>query len=381
VWSPDDAYVYFVRGVPPDEWDVWRVRATGADLERITAHNSRVSYPVLLDRRTLLYLASDAEWSGPWLYAMDVERRVPHRISLGVETFTSLAASSDGLHLVATVSNPRTSIWSMKIENGAVASAPTLLSPNGSSARFVEHGIVYLAESANGQSLWKTDDGARTEIWSAAHGRIVGAPAVSSDRRSIALPAEQEGRSKLYVTDANGSLAHVLSDALPLRGDPGWAPDGQSIAIAALHDGKPNLTRVFLNGAPPIAFTSEYSIDPAWSPGGQFLVYTGNDVGTTFPLRAATADGHPYPLPGIMLTRGARRVTFLPNTQTLVILTGGIGHKNVGLLDLATGEQRALAELPADFNIRDFDISSDGSQLVFERVEANSRVALIERKP
>jgi hypothetical protein len=63
-----------------------------------------------------------------------------------------------------------------------------------------------------------------------------------------------------------------------------------------------------------------------------------------------------------------------------VILTGGIGHKNVGLLDLQTGEQRTLVELPADFNIRDFDISSDGSELVFERVEVNSRVALIERK-
>jgi Tol biopolymer transport system component len=383
VWSPDDAYIYFVRGVPPDEWDVWRVRATGADLERITAHNSRVSYPVLLDRRTLLYLSYDAQRAGPWMYTMDVERRVSHRISLGVETFTSLAASDDGLHLVATVANPRTSIWRMKLDNGATpaASAPTLVAPNGSRARFTEHGVLYVAESANGQGLWKSDDGTRSEVWNGAHGRIVGAPAVSFDRRHVALPIEEDGRSKLYETDADGSNAHVLADALVLRGSPTWAPDGQSIAIAALHDGKPNLTRVSLDGAAPIALTSEYSIDPAWSPNGRFLVYTGSDVGTTFPLRAATADGHPYPLPGIMLTRGARRVTFLPNSQSLVILTGGIGHKNVGLLDLETGEQRTLAELPADFNIRDFDVSPDGSELVFERVEVNSRVALIERKP
>ena len=382
VWSPDDAWIYFVRGVPPDEWDVWRVRATGAELERITAHNSRVSYPVLLDRRTLLYLAYDAQRAGPWMYTMDVERRVPHRISLGVETFTSLAASDDGLHLVATVANPRTSIWRMKLGNGATpaASAPTLVSPSGSSARFAEHGIVYVADSANGQGLWKTDDGTRSEIWNGARGRIVGAPAVSFDRRHVAFSIEEEGRSKLYVTDADGSNAHVVADGLVLRGSPSWAPDGKSIAIAALHDGKPNLTRVFLDGAAPIAFTSEYSIGPAWSPNGRFLVYTGSDVGTTFPLRAASADGHPYPLPGIMLTRGARRVTFLPNSQSLVVLTGGIGHKNVGLVDLETGEQRTLAELPAEFNIRDFDIAPDGSELVFERVEVNSRIALIERK-
>ncbi len=381
VWSPDDAYIYFVRGVPPDEWDIWRVRASGADLERITAHNSRVAYPVLLDARTLLYLADDEERDGPWLYAMDVMHRVPHQISLGVETYTSLAASADGLHLAATVANRRTSIWRMKLDNGAnaVAEAPELVSPNGSSARFAEQGIVYVAESANGQRLWKSENQSRSEIWNAAPGRISGAPAVSADRRRIAVPVEEAGRSKLYVMDADGSHARVVADSLELRGSPDWAPDGQSVVMSALHEGKPNLTRVFLDGTAPISLTSEYSIDPAWSPDGKFVVYTGSDVGTTFPLRAATADGHPYPLPGIMLSRGARRISFLSNSQSLAILTGGIGHKSLSLLDLQTGAQRTLAELPPGFNIRDFDISDDASELMLERVEGNSYAALIER--
>ena len=380
VWSPDDAWIYFVRGVPPDEWDVWRVRASGAGLERITAHDSRVAYPVLLDNRTLLYLADDAQRAGPWLYAMDVMHHVPHRISLGVETYTSLAASADGRHLAATVANPRTSIWRMKLDNRAnAAAAPELVSPNGTNARFAGQAIVYVAESANGQRLWKSEDNSRSEIWNAAPGRIAGAPAVSADRRRIAVPVVEAGRSKLFVMDADGLHARVVADSLELRGNPVWAPDGRSIVISALHEGKPNLTRVFPDGAAPMAFTSEYSIDPAWSPDGQFVVYTGSDVGTTFPLRAAAADGHPYPLPGVMLSRGARRISFLPNSQALVILTGGIGHKNLSLLDLQTGAQSTLAELPPGFNIRDFDISDDGSQLIFERVEGNSYVALIER--
>ena len=381
IWSSDDAWIYFVRGVPPEEWDIWRVRASGADLERITAHNSRVAYPVLLDARTLLYLADDAQRDGPWLYAMDVVHRVPHQISLGVETYTSLSASADGLHLAVTVANRRTSIWRMKLDNGvnAAVAAPELVSPNGSSARFAGQGIVYVAESANGQRLWKSENNSRSEIWNAAPGRIAGAPAVSVDRRRIAVPVEEAGRSKLYVMDADGSHAHVVADSLELRGNPDWAPDGLSVVISALHDGKPNLTRVFLDGAAPISFTSEYSIDPVWSPDGKFVVYTGSDVGTNFPLRAAAADGHPYPLPGIMLSRGARRISFLSNSQALAILTGGIGHKNLGLLDLQTGAQLTLAEVPPGFNIRDFDVSGDGSELVFERVEGNSYAALIER--
>jgi Tol biopolymer transport system component len=383
-WAADDAYIYFVRGVPPDEWDIWRVRPNGSDLEQITSQNSRIAYPVLLDQHTLLYLADDEEHSGPWIYAIDLERRVAHRISHGVENFTSLAGSTDGSHLVATVANPRTSIWRINLDSnaGIAPAAPEQLSPSGAGGRFTDHGIVYVARSARGQAIWTLDfeTGMRHELWNTAEGRIVGAPAASFDRHRLAFSVEGNGRSKLYAMDTDGSNVRVVADSLVLRGDPSWAPDGQSIVIAALRDGKPNLTRIFVNGEPPIPFTSEYSIDPVWSPDGQMLVYTGGDVGTTFPLRAAAADGHPQPLPGIMLSRGARRVAFMPNSRALAILSGGIDHKTLSLIDLESGGQRALVQLPAEFEIHDFDISADGRQVVFDRTEVNSRIALIERR-
>ena len=84
-------------------------------------------------------------------------------------------------------------------------------------------------------------------------------------------------------------------------------------------------------------------------------------------------------LPTVMLNRGARRVAFFRDPQTLVILGGEIVHKNFSLLDLRTGAQRTLAKLPSDFVIRDFDISVNGSEIVFDRVQVNSDLALIER--
>ena len=83
LWAPDAAFIYFVQGSLPDKLDIWRIPPAGGTPERITSHNGRVSYPVLLDRRTLLYLASDPDGSGPWLYSMDVERRIPHRLTSG----------------------------------------------------------------------------------------------------------------------------------------------------------------------------------------------------------------------------------------------------------------------------------------------------------
>jgi Tol biopolymer transport system component len=383
VWSPDGAFIYFVRGVPPDEWDIWRIQPSGAGLERITVHNSRVTYPVMLSRRTLLYLATDADGSGPWIYAVDVERRRPHRISSGLESYTSLAASADGGHLVATIANARTSIWRMSLTVDPTAATaggrPALVFENAIGPRLGADSLFYKSWRGERQGIWSQSHGVNREIWSSAHSQIVGSPVIGPDGRRVAFSVDDGSKSILYVMDHDGSHVRVLVDSLVLRGNPAWAPDGQSVVIAVVRDGEPRLTRIFLNGDSPLPLVSEYSIDPVWSPDGQFLIYSGADVGTTFPLRAAAPDGRPYPLPSVMLTRGARRVAFFRDSQTLVILAGDIGHKNFSLLDLRTGARRALNELPEEFVVRDFDISADGMEIVFDRVQVNSHLALIER--
>jgi dipeptidyl aminopeptidase/acylaminoacyl peptidase len=337
----------------------------------------------MLDRRTLIYLATDTDGSGPWMYAVDVERRLPHRISSGLEGYSSLAGSADGSRLVATIANLRTSVWHMSLTDGRTAATPTrdpsLVLADGVAPRLGADFLLYVSSRGERQGIWSLMHGATREIWSSAHSRIVGRPTIAPDGRRIAFSVEDSGRTLLYMMDNDGSHVRLLADSLALRGSPGWAPDGQSVVSAAVRDGEPRLTRIFLNGDSPLPLLSQYSIDPVWSPDGRFLVYSGADVGTTFPLLAAAADGRPYPLPSVMLTRGARRVAFFRDPQALVILGGEIIHKNLSLVDLRTGAQRVLAKLPADFDIRDFDISADGSEIVFERVQASSDLALIER--
>jgi Tol biopolymer transport system component len=383
VWSRDDAFVYFVRGVPPDDWDIWRIQPSGRALERITNHNARVTYPVMLDRRTLAYLATDGDGSGPWIYAVDVERRRPHRISSGLESYTSLASSADSERLVATTANARTSVWRMPLIKdraaAAAADSPSLVAANGVTPRLSADLLLYVAWRGENQGIWALTHGNTREIWSSPHSRIVGGPAIAPDGRHTVFSVDDRGTPLLYMMDDDGSHLRILADSLALRGNPAWAPDGQSVVSAVVRDGEPRLTRIFLNGDPPLPLVSEYSIDPVWSPDGRFLVYSGADVGTTFPLRAAAADGRPYPLPSVMLTRGARRVVFFHGPQALVILGGNIGHKNFSLLDLRTGTQHILADLPADFVMRDFDISADGSEIVFDRVQVTADLALIQR--
>ena len=123
---------------------------------------------------------------------------------------------------------------------------------------------------------------------------------------------------------------------------------------------------------------SDYSVDPVWSPDGKYFVYSGAQVATTFPLRAAAADGRPYGMPALILTVGARRVAFSRNSGALVMLRGGIDRKDFWQLDPQSGAERQLTDLPSSFVIGDFDVSPDGAEIVFERVQESSSIALIE---
>ena len=384
LWSPDNAFIYFVQGSLPDKLDIWRIRPSGGTSERITSHNSRVIYPVLFDRRTLMYLASDPDGSGPWLYSMDVERRIPHRLTSGLDRYTSLAGSADGRRLVLTSANPKKTLWRLRIADSpspAEVSSPARISPTtgaGFSPRLGPNYLLYISATGTSESVWKLVNGTGTELWSGPGAQVIGGPAIAPDGQSIAFSVRQHGRTLLYVMQADGTNARIVTDALDLEGDPAWAPDGRSITSAANDHGVPHLFRVSMDGSQPTVFVREYSVDPAWSPDGRFLIYSGPDIGTTFPVKAVTAEAAAVPLPALTLTRGARHLVFLAGKRGLVFLKGEIRHKDLWLIDLETGAERQLTNLPPDFDIRDFDISPDGREVVLERVQEHSDVVLLD---
>src|SRR6185503_9715694 len=123
---------------------------------------------------------------------------------------------------------------------------------------------------------------------------------------------EERGHTRLLAMDEDGTDVRVLDESLDLRGAPAWAPDGQSIVVAATREGVPQLMRIPVPAGSPAPLLREYALDPTWSPDGRFLVYSGPDVGTTFAVKAVGGDGRPHSLPGLTLTRGARRLAFVP---------------------------------------------------------------------
>jgi dipeptidyl aminopeptidase/acylaminoacyl peptidase len=342
---------------------------------------------VFLDPRTLAYLASDPDGSGPWLHTLDIRRRVPHRVSFGLESYTSLGVSADGQRLVATATNRQGALWRLPLDGTrdgtrteAVARRISLTTGSGSSPRLGAGYLLYVSSKGESDSIWKLQGELATELWSAPETRIIGAPALARDGLRIAFSTRRDRQTSLHVTNADGTNMRIVTSALELQGAPAWAPDGRSITVAAVVDGAPRLFNVPLNGGAPSALVKEHSSDAAWSSDGGLVVYSGPDVGTTFPIKAVTPSGTAFPLPVLSLTRGARHLAFLAGSRTLAVLRGQMGHKNLWLIDLATGAERQLTNFGPEFIVRDFDISPDGRELVVEQVQEQSDLVLIERQ-
>ncbi len=247
LWAPDTAFIYFVQGSLPDKLDIWRITPAGGTPERITSHHGRVSHPVLLDRRTLMYLASDPDGSGPWLYSVDVERRIPHRLTSGLDRYTSLAASADGRRLVVALASPKRTLWRLRLADSpaevSTAARIPLTTSTGFSPRLGPNYLLYVSATGTGESIWRAANGTDTELWSGQGARVFGGPAISPDGKYVAFSVRQHGQTLLYVMQADGTNARIVTDSLDLQGAPAWAPDGQSITSAADDHGVPHLFR------------------------------------------------------------------------------------------------------------------------------------------
>jgi Tol biopolymer transport system component len=384
LWSMDQTFIYFVQGSLPEPMDIWRIKPTGGVPERITHHESRVSYPVFVNPRTLLYLATDSSGAGPWLYSIDVTKRIPHRLGSEIDTYTSLAASSNGEHLVATRSTTRTTLWRVPGTGGtfdaSAASHISLGTDSVFSPRFGPGYMLYVSSQGETDTIWKQQGDTATELWTAPGARIPGGVAIDPDGRRIAFSTRQGGQALLYVMNVDGTAPAIVARSRDWQGAPAWAPDGRSIMVAALDGGVPHLVRVSLDGRAPVVLGHEQAVDPVWSPDGRFIVFSGPDIGTTFAVKAMRSDGSSYPLPKLTLSRGARHVRFLPGRNALIMLRGEIRHKDLWWIDLDTGAEHPLTSLGPDFEVQDFDISPDGREIVLERTQVHAEIVLLDRR-
>ena len=389
VWSTDGQWIYFVHGLDAsEEMDVWRIRPSGGTPERLTHQGAPITFVTPLDPRTLLYVAPAEDRSGPWLWALDIEGKASHRVSAGLEQYRTVAAASDGRRVVATVANPVARLWSVPLLSRVAEdpdveafSVPTVraLGP-----RFRGTSMFYLSARGTGDGLWRLLDGQATEIWKGSDGALREPPAVSPDGSRVVVMIRKGGKGQLILVSADGSESRTLAGSIDAQGAADWAPDGSAIVTGGSDEQGLGLFRIPVDGGTPVRLAKGLAINPVWSPDGSLIVYAGTSVGGRQPLAAVQPDGTAVELPPMRVAPGDQGHRFLPKGKGLVYLETPVGRAATGefldvwLQDLDTRTKRHLAHLTGQYATPSFDITPDGKRIVFDRVNDNSDIVLID---
>jgi Tol biopolymer transport system component len=385
-WSPDAQWIYFVRGVNPtsgtDPMNVWRVSAGGGVAEQLTQQEAAINFLAPLDEHTLLYVARDADGSGPWLWALDIERKVARRATVGLERYTSVAASRDGRRVVATVATPTASLWRVPLLPNGVAeeqdatpypvSAVRALAPRVSGSS-----VFFLSNSGSADGLWRFLDGQAVPLRRAGDGALFDPPAVLADGTRVALVVRRGGKRHVVLMQADGTDSQTLSTALEIESPADWSPQGDAIVVSASDADGSGLFSIPIDGGAPRRITRRPAFSPAWSPDGRLIVYTPR-AGGAAPVLGVRPDGTAVPLPAITAHPGAYR--FLPDGSGLVYLPH-TQSPDFWLLDFAAQTTRPITRLSRRGALRTFDITRDGREIVFDRSRDNSDIVLIELPP
>ena len=392
VWSADAQWIYFVSGVwNTREMDIWRIRPSGGTPERLTNQNNDMRYLTLLDERTILYVSPDQNGAGPWLWALDLERKVSRRISSGLEVYSSVDASADGRRLAAAVSNPTANLWSVPILDRLAKDEDvtpfSVSSVRAYAPRFAGASLFYLSSRGGGDGLWRYENGQATEIWRGSDGALFEPPAVSSSvSRSdsigafrVAVILRKQGRRTLNTLASDGSDVRPLAQAIDVTSTASWSPDGNWIVAGGVDRTGPGLFKIPVEGGDPQRLANGTATNPVWSPDGSVIVYTGAVVGQTGPLLMIRPDGTPVEAPAIRVRGLSELYRFVPGRQELVYIptASQTAAENFWLLDLATKKSRQLANVDNRLT-RTFDVTPDGKEIVFDRLRENSDIVLID---
>jgi len=403
-WSPDGRFIYFAMGIPTtEEMDIWRISvppdgeatAPGFPRERLTSHNSRITHLDWLDSKTLIYTATGEDSSEQWLYAMDVDQRIPYRLFTAVEEqYLSVAISTKKpRRLIATKAAPISTLHTLALSDRLQTSKDVrsvdalntlnkrVLAPRYSPVHKVAEldYLFFLSSKGGRDGLWKLENGNPSVLWEGTDGGVVAPPAISPDGRNICFSYRKHGRSGLYVMKSDGSETHPITDSLDVRGAASWSPDKKFVVVAANRKGAE--TRVFkvpVDGGEPVPLTERLSYDPIWLADDDFILYSEPGEGARTILKAVTSNRAELKLPQMDELSGNPGIAYrlIPGRRAIIARIENKQNKRQGFssVDLETGKMQQLAELESGTHIRNFDIALDGKSIIFDRVENRANI-------
>ncbi len=303
-------------------------------------------FPVFSPDGGLLAIGCDVSIGVTDLFVLPVAGGAGRRV-VRLHDFRGMSWTADGASLVYASEGD---LWQaalaggppVKVLAGGDAWMPTI-SRDG-------HRLAYSRSGAFNVNIWQVALHAPTRAGRAPE-RLVSSsraqlnPAVSPDGRRLAFESNRSGTAEIWVSDADGSNASVLTAfGGPVTGSPEWSPDGRFIAFDSRAEGLANIYVVRSDGAQPQRVSTGVtdSSMPVWSIDGKWLYFMGNVDGADRIFKV--------PMEGGAATRLTTGKGMYPQTSSdgrRIYYTRSLGEYEIWSVSTGGGDERRVPGLPS----------------------------------
>jgi eukaryotic-like serine/threonine-protein kinase len=384
-WSPDGAWVYFNRGLMPNNdapTEIWRVPSGGAAAERVVATQGVARDPLLTpDGRVLVY-AGDQSGGALNLWWRPLRGGGERRLTRGAGDYLAPRISRDGRRLVC---EARTSIGSLRVLDARAPSPGLGDALTGAGAQdgapsSARTGRMAFSSARSGtHDIWTSDADGSNPRPLTSDGEIDSLPAISPDGSRVAFVSSRGGRRGLWMVATEGGAPHLVVpvDAVDR---PSWSPDGRRLVYAAEgEDGQIGLWVASADGGARVAIPRVRGRCPAWSPSADLIAYFTSVESTGLRIRFTTSRGESRLDRLDVETTLVDAAAFSWDGARLAIGTSpGSGDAEVVVVDLGSGQKRSLARLPPFTGLRGVAWTADDGRVVYGLVQHESRILLFE---
>lgn len=352
--------------------DLYTAEVSGAGLRPLTRDGWKaVGYAFTADDRTLVFSSNRGGDSGLW--AVDFKQpATPVRLSLGLLEFGRLSADKTGL-LAVEAGDYRSNLFAWRagaapvpLTNGNTSDWDPDLSPTGQ--------LTFVSDQNGGSEIWsKRSNGEPTRLTDLKASSVF-SPRWSPDGQSIAFVASRDGRTDVYLINAEGSNLRNLTSDGAARDELAWDQNGD-LLVPTLREGGWRIERIDPQGRVTVVPNSA-GVLTVKSAGARGLYAVKKDDDRLWRLDAAGA------VLSSPLIRIEPEAAWTPTASGVYHLTGAPGGETILRLTAWPGASRDVQSLGI-FGLKHSLAVSPTQDIVAARVvrdEADLRAIRLARR-
>jgi Tol biopolymer transport system component len=376
-FSPDGKYLAFVSGSGFLSDDIYVATVSGGKPRPLTLLHADIKSPAWTSNGKEIVFSSNHQGLKT-LWRVALSGGDPEPLSIAADDAWLVTTSARGNRLAFLRRKVDTNIWEAPVF-AAVRRQPLKLiasTREDASPAFSPDGqrIAFASNRSGGFEIYVCGgDGSNPVQLTSMKAPDTGTPAWSPDGKQIAFDSRLEGHSDIFVINAEGGSPHRLTTEPYDNELPSWSRDGHWIYFTSERPGGNQILKVQAEGGAAVQVTKTGGWGGFEGPDGKSLYYYRDRAIWKSTL---TGDGE------ARFAANSESQDFRLRGNSLWLLDSSTIQAQFDVLDLSTHKQTHLGALAIGPRARaasGFDVSRDGRQIIYARVDAlESDIMLVE---